>query len=273
MRSRARAAPVARAPTPALNISPAPDPGGPTTYSAFPVAVSVIYTAQSTATLQRRTHCSHLLPKPPTPPNLLAQLRPPSASAFSPAAPHIPPGPPAHGAGDGRGTAEEPYAYMFSSMHMTKPRSISVKICTSRAELGSASTAHPQPTVDSLTLTSTMPHSPCLTALPPPTQVVAASSARDVGRPCSRCRYRPVRCAAYPRHPRHASPTPSPRAMSIYPYPWPARAMSTSMSNFRQRKRYSERETLWSEHTLVRVRAGPCHSPHTRPPRHSLSPT
>ena len=164
---------------------------------------------------------------------------------------------------------------VFIYMHMTKPRSISVEISTSRAELGSASTAHPQPTDHNCTLQpiypQPWPHSP------PSSN---AGSSRVVGARCwSAGLARPIEqfgAPPPPTHsttsPQHSTPTPSPRAMS------------TSMSNFRQRKRYSERETLWSEHHTilthhhlaipygVSTHAPLPRTPHT-PPCHSLTPT
>jgi hypothetical protein len=118
LRSRgARRASRARART---CISPAPDSGGPTTYSALPMAVSVIYTAHSTAPL----------PLTSTPQPAPLDLTP-ASTVTRPAAPHTPPGPLAYGAGDGRGTAEEPYmccthhVYDAASINLRRDRHIS----------------------------------------------------------------------------------------------------------------------------------------------------
>ena len=84
---------------------------------------------------QHRTPTPHLHPSP-APLDLT-----PASTVTRPAAPHTPPGPLAYGAGDGRGTAEEPYMLCVVLITcMTRPRSISAEIATSRAELGSAST-------------------------------------------------------------------------------------------------------------------------------------
>jgi hypothetical protein len=123
---------------------------------------------------QHRTPTPHLHPSP-APLDLT-----PASTVTRPAAPHTPPGPLAYGAGDGRGTAEEPYMLCVVLITcMTRPRSISAEIATSRAELGSAST--PQSTVHRPQ--PFPPYNPYPYPNPNPTQAVSASSAPVVFKP------------------------------------------------------------------------------------------
>ena len=74
---------------------------------------------------QHRTPTPHLHPSP-APLDLT-----PASTVTRPAAPHTPPGPLAYGAGDGRGTAEEPYmccthhVYDAASINLRRDRHIS----------------------------------------------------------------------------------------------------------------------------------------------------